>query len=138
MDTFAIPCQLAHELSTSPATSRANPCQARYISRLGRLIGCWFGLFLARIALVTRLTSPALSKRPPQRAAVGYQAPARTPASVRRDQESPRAPAAAVVSAPGGPARRCKAPDRAPRCTRSAVPAGFAGSIEPVRCPVRP
>jgi hypothetical protein len=86
--TFAIPCQFAQDVSATAATSRANPCQARYRTRppnartaltltalpcahrFGRLLALialiarhWsrrFGLLPARTALVARLTSPVL------------------------------------------------------------------------------
>src|ERR1700761_4550896 len=121
--TCEIPRQ-PHELSTIAATSRTSPCQAR-----------------CRIMRIIPFTGHLLA---PQRAAVvrPEQVPAQAPkgalASVRRDRESPRVPAVAAVPAPGGPAPRCTAADRAPRCRHSDSPAGSAGPTEPAQCPARP
>src|ERR1700759_4444419 len=46
------------ELSTMAATANTRPCQVRWRTLLivTRITGCWFGLLLARSALVVRLT----------------------------------------------------------------------------------
>src|ERR1700733_12746022 len=116
------------ELSTMAATSNTRPCQVRWrtlliVTRITdcwfglllarsalvvRLTGCWFGLLLARSALVVRLTVPLLPqpaarvRRVPDLTAATVQAPA----SVPPDRVSRRVPAAAAVWGPGCPARR--------------------------------
>src|SRR6201995_4503012 len=46
------------ELSTMAATANTRPCQVRWRTLLivTRITGCWFGLLLARSALVVRLS----------------------------------------------------------------------------------
>src|SRR5271156_4526351 len=109
-----------HELSTIAATANTRPCQVRWRTLLivTRITGCWFGLLLARSALVVRLTGPLLVRMPPQRGARVRRALALTaatvqaPASVPPDRESRRVQAPPAVSGPYSPAIRYTAPAR--------------------------